>query len=135
MSTPTCINYGCNNKVAYVKKNTDGTKINRAVCGRCHKLRNDPGTLFGRYGVTEFKKNYCENTDCTATIVDRCQLDLDHVDGDKNNNTPENVRTVCKNCHAIKTKTCGDHSKSSNVPLPSPKFDFWEEEGSLFEEA
>ena len=66
-------------------------------------------------GVTAVKKDYCENIDgrlgfeCTATIVGSYQLDMDHIDGDHYHNVPENIQTICKNCHAVKSRENKDH--------------------------
>lgn len=32
-----------------------------------------------------------------------CQLDVDHIDADHSNNSPENLQTLCANCHRLKT--------------------------------
>ena len=67
-----------------------------------------------RPGVTPHKKKYCENIDerlgfkCVADITDSCMLEMDHIDGERWNNVPENVQTLCRNCHAYKTKYNGD---------------------------
>jgi len=59
---------------------------------------------------TNHKKSYCENIDgrlgnpCTSTIDHECQLSVDHIDGDHNNDDPENLQTLCHNCHALKTR-------------------------------
>jgi 5-methylcytosine-specific restriction endonuclease McrA len=64
----------------------------------------------------KFRKDYCENIDgrlgfvCTATIVEPMwQLDADHIDGDPTNNTEDNIQTLCKCCHAVKTKDSQDY--------------------------
>jgi 5-methylcytosine-specific restriction endonuclease McrA len=51
-----------------------------------------------------YRKDYCENLECTATIVDKCQLDVHHIDGDHLNNDIENLQTLCSNCHRLVTK-------------------------------
>jgi hypothetical protein len=38
-------------------------------------------------------------------------LELDHVDGDWLNNTPENLRLLCPNCHAITPTYCGRNKR------------------------
>jgi 5-methylcytosine-specific restriction endonuclease McrA len=47
------------------------------------------------------KKGYCEN--CGFLPLHSCQLDVDHIDGDHNNNSKDNLRTLCANCHRLKT--------------------------------
>jgi 5-methylcytosine-specific restriction endonuclease McrA len=47
------------------------------------------------------KKGSCE--DCGFVAKHPCQLDLDHADGDRENDSPENLRTLCANCHRLKT--------------------------------
>lgn len=49
----------------------------------------------------EFKKSSCES--CKFVPEHSCQLDVDHIDGDKKNNSRENLQTLCANCHRLKT--------------------------------
>jgi hypothetical protein len=42
-------------------------------------------------------------TKCGFVPQDRCQLDVDHIDGDHQNNDPANHQTLCANCHRLKT--------------------------------
>lgn len=51
---------------------------------------------------TRAKKPSCE--ECGFVPVHPCQLDVDHVDGNKANASPENLRTLCANCHRLKTQ-------------------------------
>jgi len=32
-----------------------------------------------------------------------CQLDVDHINGDKSDNSVSNLQTLCANCHRLKT--------------------------------
>lgn len=48
-----------------------------------------------------FKKDVCEN--CGFVPVHPSQLDIDHIDGNRRNNSPENLKTLCANCHRLKT--------------------------------
>lgn len=31
------------------------------------------------------------------------QMDLDHIDGDRSNHDPDNMQTLCANCHRLKS--------------------------------
>jgi hypothetical protein len=41
---------------------------------------------------------WCEKNEFTNTIP----LDIDHIDGDAYNNSKENLRVLCPNCHSLK---------------------------------
>ena len=41
---------------------------------------------------------------CGFIPEDSCQLDVDHIDGNHTNNNPDNLQTLCANCHRLKTK-------------------------------
>lgn len=41
---------------------------------------------------------------CGFIPEDICQLDVDHIDGNKKNNDASNLQTLCANCHRLKTK-------------------------------
>ncbi len=54
-----------------------------------------------------FKKNHCEQ--CGFIAVHSCQLDVDHIDGVHVNNDINNLRTLCANCHRLKTHLNNDY--------------------------
>jgi 5-methylcytosine-specific restriction endonuclease McrA len=31
-----------------------------------------------------------------------CQIDIDHINGDRSNNDPANLQALCANCHRFK---------------------------------
>jgi cytochrome c553 len=80
----------CGNMNAGMGRDKQGRKTYRNVCHRCHK-----------YGRAQ-KGNKCEQ--CGFIPVDRIQLDVDHKDGNRANNDPDNIWTLCANCHRLKTK-------------------------------
>jgi|LakMenEpi03Aug12_release.lakeMendotaPanAssembly.Ray.scaffolds.fasta_scaffold14638_19 hypothetical protein len=63
-----------------------------------------------RKPYTIHKKMVCE--ECGFVPIHPCQLDVDHMDGDKKNNNIENLKTLCANCHRLKTRL-----KRDFVPL------------------
>ena len=48
-----------------------------------------------------FKQDFCSL--CGFIPVNECQLDVDHIDGNHGNNSPNNLQTLCANCHRLKT--------------------------------
>ena len=98
------------------------------ICSSCHmrkypRIKYNENITRGK-GYKNYRKEYCENVDarlgfnCTYIIQDPdCQLGVDHIDGDKTNNDPENLQTLCANCHNYKTKMFRDSGvKKSHVP-------------------
>ena len=46
---------------------------------------------------------------CGFVALHPAQYDVDHIDGDHDNNDPANLQTLCANCHRLKTVLAGDH--------------------------
>ena len=69
-------------------------------CASCHKkkynMKNIAWKTYRRY-----KKNKCES--CGFIPIHACQLDVDHIDNDHKNNDLSNLKTLCANCHRLKT--------------------------------
>jgi len=82
------------------------------VCQKHHSIHYG----MGGWDYKIHRKTYCENIDgrigfkCTTTIVDpEWQLDADHISGDPSDCSVENIQTLCKCCHAIKTRDGRDY--------------------------
>lgn len=54
-----------------------------------------------RRPYTQYKKDKCEL--CDFIPVNQFQLDVDHIDGNHQNNDLNNLQTLCANCHRLKT--------------------------------
>lgn len=64
----------------------------------------------------KYKKDYCEWSEgCDFKIQHPCQLSVDHIDGDKTNNSPENLQTLCLNHHGLKTHLYWDYNLRTAV--------------------
>ena len=77
-----------------------------ALKNELRKLRSSSFFKDNRYSSKKkeyrtHKKNYCEN--CGFVAIHKCQLDVDHIDGNHNNNNLDNLQTLCANCHRLKT--------------------------------
>ena len=90
------------------------------VCQKHHSIHYG----MGGWDYKIHRKTYCENIDgrlgfkCTTTIVDsEWQLDCDHKDGDPSNNSEDNLQTLCKCCHAIKTRDSKDYATPGRITL------------------
>lgn len=69
----------------------------RKYCSRsCWKLGiQSSGPIYYR----KFKGDICNK--CGFVPVDKCQLDIHHIDNNKNNNKEDNLITLCANCHRL----------------------------------
>ncbi|AUR99099.1 HNH nuclease [Vibrio phage 1.262.O._10N.286.51.A9] len=96
MDRPLC---GCGNLCKKRgKPNKHGIQYYRKHCGSCErKLYNMPRKYY-----RGFKEDKC--IICGFIPKHICQLDVDHIDGNHNNNSPENLQTLCANCHRLKTQ-------------------------------
>jgi 5-methylcytosine-specific restriction endonuclease McrA len=63
------------------------------------------------------KKDSCEC--CGFIPTHRVQLDVDHIDGNKLNNDPNNLQTLCANCHRLKTYLNKDWQNKEEMELES----------------
>lgn len=84
----------CGNLQRLVGYNTYGQKMYGPICNSC-KLK-------GR----RTKGPKCEV--CGFIPQHKCQLDVDHKNGNPADNDPENLWTLCANCHRLKTYINGD---------------------------
>lgn len=69
----------------------------RTRCSKCSGM----GKIKKENSYRFHKKTYCEL--CGFIPVNKCQLDVDHIDGNHNNNSINNLQTLCANCHRLKT--------------------------------
>ena len=70
---------------------------------------------------SRYKGKECEC--CGFKPVHPCQLDVDHIDGNKSNNDPANYQTLCANCHRLKTHLNSDYMSKDGgeVELSAPQ--------------
>lgn len=113
---PKCVNEGCNNDVIVRDWKYYSFKH---LCSDCQSRlsKGQPP----REGVTFYKKNFCENKDGRLGFI--CPVDKnwkfpnsvlhgDHIDGNHENNRPENLQTLCSICHHLKGLHSGDFVSS-----------------------
>ena len=81
----------CGNLVEKSHTKACGTPVYRDICRTCR----------GRYRYGIQKGNKCEECGFIPEVM--AQLEIDHIDGNNKNNDKENLRTLCCNCHALKS--------------------------------
>lgn len=86
----------------------DGRPMYKTKCFRCQGYVNGQQTPYKAALKKKKETLTCEK--CGFKAVDTCQLDVDHIDGDKSNNDPSNHQILCANCHRLKTKLNKDGS-------------------------
>jgi 5-methylcytosine-specific restriction endonuclease McrA len=107
---PICIVDSCNNSAVkrwrnkkFVGYRDKCNKHTRSLNGQTMRLL--AGNQFlkedGNKSYRHYKKSYCQNCGLIPTLS--CVLQVDHIDSDRTNNNPDNLQTLCANCHAVKT--------------------------------
>lgn len=75
-----------------------------------HKLKN-------RLFKEGLKSKECEECGWSKYSIDgRLPLELDHVNGNRNDNRIENLRILCPNCHSLKITHRGSNQKIKKQP-------------------
>ena len=123
---PACALPGCCNRVRYHKKNGNSYKW-KMFC----EVHRDPDQL--KPEVDNWKLSQgCANVDahhgfkCTSHITDASQLDVNHIDGDRQNQLEANLEILCKVCHQRVTIDNGHHNTryTNQVELDPKLFEF-----------
>lgn len=92
----TCVTECCSNPQQH-----KGNGLYRAHCAQCHRERYGLPRSGNRRKYRKYMKDICER--CGFVPEHRCQLDVDHINGDHSDNREENLQTLCANCHRLKT--------------------------------
>lgn len=81
----------------------------KPICSSCSKRLYEPGYKILIAKCKDKKlRPYRQHVKalcvlCGFTPEHKCQLDVDHIDGNHHNNDPNNLQTLCANCHRLKT--------------------------------
>lgn len=86
----------------------------RPVCWKCRNPTLVANRKYRKNAVAKSKMTgeQLKCWKCGFLPEHMCQLDLDHIDGNRDNNTHENHQLLCANCHRLKTILNGDHLRA-----------------------
>lgn len=128
---PTCVLPGCDNRVSYhdIVTKSDGTPgIHWKAC--CELHRNENKDESDTYKLSRG----CENKDgrlglgfsCESiAITEPSKLDYDHWNGNRFDQSEDNIVVLCKDCHSKKSVICKDNL--NRYSYVNPNFnDFFE---------
>lgn len=84
-------------------------------CGQCRAYKAKRQRWYDKKVATKnaAKGNCCASCGFIAAVP--MQLDIDHIDGNHNNNDPSNLQTLCANCHRLKTWNNRDWKRKGEV--------------------
>jgi hypothetical protein len=92
-------------------------------CQQTHKWNNKYNKIsegdilsegYMRRYITETKGYKCEDCGCGSTWNNKpITLQLDHIDGNSDNNSLDNIRWLCPNCHTQTDTWCARNKKNS----------------------
>ena len=99
----TCSHAGCMNTAKKAGVSKLGFIRYRKYCNKHDKQYHEK-----QYRLV--KKDSCEL--CGFVAEHSCQLDVDHIDGNKQNNNTSNLQTLCANCHRLKTHQNKEYKKA-----------------------
>ena len=128
MTRPICINIGCGQPVTFTRKDSKGNRRWRVHCSHCQ------AASYGRWphrpGVTPFKTGRCSNHDghlgfdCITNLPNapdwaKGLTEVDHINGDRDDNSLENLQELCIICHKLKGVQQGDFGRIRYTRLES----------------
>ncbi len=87
----------CDKDITKYKRDLDRNELN--YCSReCYNNRRKKN-LKRLKRHTKYYTDYINNNPCKCGIKEYYLLQIHHIDGNHNNNIPENLEVVCANCH------------------------------------
>ena len=98
------------NKICIICKSTFKYRSNKIYCSKKCKCSSR------KRPHLKYRKTVCE--ECGFIPIHICQLDVDHINSNHKDNKINNLKTLCANCHRLKTMIeRNNHEKFSHTYL------------------
>lgn len=113
MATLTYLKCSIPNCHATVGQHSKSKNKNKQLCEAHRKSKKNEADKWkmdqgcnnkGQYGIPS----------CTTEILDPCQLDINHIDGNNDNRDEANIEILCANCHRLVTLRNQHHLQPNN---------------------
>ena len=65
--------------------------------------------------LIQMRGHKCENCGCSKWCDELIPLQVHHIDGDRSNNSLENLKLLCPNCHALTENYCRKDLKRETI--------------------
>lgn len=116
---------GCNSPIKYKRIYcSNQCQKTYQYQARVAEWKENPNVVNNKYGqIPPFLRRFlleeanyqCTLATCSSVDFEGVILEIDHVDGDAHNNSPENLRVVCPQCHALSPFHRALNKKSSRI--------------------
>ena len=101
----------------------NGESRYKPYCSHCLDIKNEYKRDRFR-GSKDYRKNVKESCERCGFIPEHiCQLDVDHIDNNHNNDEESNLQTLCANCHRLKTQNHKDLKKNKRIEIVKSYFE------------
>lgn len=102
----------CQIKPQRSKGKYKGKSIYGPECQKCHDIHTNKTSKRAKQVRLRLKQNVGLKCQLCGFIAQHsCQIDIDHIDGNHENEAPNNLQQICANCHRLKTMLNRDWEK------------------------
>tara|TARA_B100000212_G_scaffold59514_1_gene40061 strand:- start:209 stop:571 length:363 start_codon:yes stop_codon:yes gene_type:complete len=100
-----------------LQQNKGKTKTGYQAWGKYCQKHNEEKHNYGNGRYTRHKKTWCQLCGKPDNPIGPSCLQVDHIDGNRNNNAAHNLQTLCYECHKLKTANNKDYLRKESLAI------------------